>query len=236
MNYRKQAHKAFGLSLLAVLSLMALTASGAQASGTVLVKGLSPPFTVEITGVQHNALEGRLLILNLNYEIFCHAASVSATLSSAGAGKGTITLEKCLAQAVSGGALSGQACGLENMVVKGEALVILHSGNTALTTEQHGTGTGDPYLLITPEGGVSGTFVTVVNQTECALPEQVKVKGCGVARIVTTGDRVEHLLSTKGMLSLFGCKLMYGSNESHLDVDALVSLAGSHNGLEWGAE
>ena len=237
MNYLKQGLRVLGLSLLAILGLVVFTVSGALASGTVLVEGLSPPFTVEIKGKQHNALEGRLLILSLNMEIFCHNASVSGTLSSAGAGKGTITFKGCLAQAVTNGdVLTGQICELEDMVVKGVALVILHSGNTALTLEQHGTGTGEPYLLVTPEGGVSGSFVTIVNETECALPEEVKVKGCGVVRIVTTGDQIEHLVSTKGMLSLFGCKLSYGSNESHLDADAFVSLTGSHAGLSWGAE
>ena len=62
MNYRKHELKALGLLLLAVLGLMVFAASAAQASGLVLVLkadkigSLPKPFTVGITGREHNAL------------------------------------------------------------------------------------------------------------------------------------------------------------------------------------
>jgi hypothetical protein len=238
MNYRKQGLKVLGLSLMAAFSLMALAATGAQASGKVLVEGLTAPFTVGIVGQEENALEGRVLILGLNMEIFCHEATISGTLTSAGHGSGTLTLSSCLTQGTSGGSLTGAVCQIPNVVAQILALIILHSGNTALTTAQHGTGTGSPYVLFTPQDGL--TFAKVLNHTECGLPEIMNVKGCMVARVATAGDLVKHLISTKAMLSLFGCKLSYGANEGHLEIDALVELTnsihGNHAGLKWGVE
>ena len=226
MNYRKRGLKALGLAFLAVLGLMAFSAGGAQASGTVLVEGLSAPFTVGISGEAHNALasDSKLLILGLNMEIFCHAASVSnGLLSSSGTGTATITFETCLAQGVSGGALTGAVCELENIVAKTNALVILHSGN--------------PYVQFTPSDGL--TFATVINETECALPEEAKVKGCVVAGVERANeDEVTKLITTKNIASLFGCSLSYGANAAHLSVDANVKLSnsvhGNHSGLKWG--
>ena len=229
--------RALCLHVLVALGLMALAPAGAQASGGVLVEGLTAPFTVGLAGEAENALEGRLLALTLNIEILCHKGTVSSgLLSSTGTGSATITLEACLAQGVSGGSLSGSTCEIGNIVAKAKALVILHSGSTKLTAEQHGTGTGSPYLLFTPEDGL--TFAKVLNHTECALPENVNIKGCAVAKVVTTSDQVTHLITTKGMSGLFGCVLKYGIFEAHLDLDANVKLAnsthGSHAGLKWG--
>ena len=257
MNYRKHGLKALGLSFLAVLGLMAFAATAAQASGLVTVLkadkvGLLPkPFTVGITGKEHNALaaDSRLLILGLNFEIFCHKATVSnGLLTSNGTGTATITFETCLAQGLVTGTdtLTGAVCEIPNIVAKTKVLIILHSGNVALVQDnavlvagaaEHKKGTGNPYLLFLPLDLL--TFATVLNHTECALPEVANVKGCVVAKD-SVGYQIEHLISTKGLLSLFGCKLNYGANEAHLDVDALVSLNnsvhGNHQGLLWKVE
>ena len=246
MNYRKPGLRALGLAFLAVLGLMAFAASGAQGSGKVLVLradgGLLPiPFTVGITGEAEKALEGSRLILGLNMEIFCHATSVTnGSLTSSGHATATLLLETCLAQGVSSGTLSGATCTIPNIVAKVLALIILHSGNTKLTLDGSGGAEhklpkiGEPYILFTPEDGL--TFAKVLNHTECALPEIANVKGCVVAKVSTIGDQVTHLITTKGMLELFGCKLNYGANEAHLNFDALVSLTGVHAGLKWGVE
>ncbi len=228
MNYRKQGLKALGLSFLAVLGLMAFAASGAQASGTVLVLNkektalLTPPFTASFTAAGENTLTSKLLILNLNMEIFCHAASASGSISDTGTGTATIEFTKCLAQGVSGGALSGAVCEIPNIVAKTKVLVILHEGNVKLTTSEHNQLKGAPYLLFTPLDLL--TFAQVLNHTECALPEIANVKGSVVASIDNLNYELTHLISTKNMLTLFGSTLTYGANEAHLDVDALVQL------------
>ena len=255
MNYRKHGLKALGLSFLAVLGLMAFTATAAQASGLVLVLkadkigSLPKPFTVGITGREHNALaaNSRLLILGLNFEIFCHTAVVSeGTLTDKGSGHATITFQTCLAQGLVAGTdtLTGAICEIPNIVAKTKYLVILHSGNVKLVPDnavlvagaaEHKKGTGLPYILFLPLDLL--TFASVLNHTECALPELSNVKGCVVAKLEHPhGHLVEHLISTKGMLALFGCKLNYGANEAHLDVDAFVSLTGPHAGLLWKVE
>ncbi len=233
MNYQRHALRTFRLSILVVLGLMAFTSTGAQASGKVLVEGLTSPFTVAITGQAENALASSLLLLGWNVEFFCHQASAAGSLTSSGSGTATITFENCLAQGVNaGGALTGAVCAIPNIVATVKALVILHSGNIALTTTQHHTGIGEPYILFTPENGL--TFATLLSHTECALPEVMNLKGCVVAKVVTTGDLVTHLISGREMSKLFGCKLNYGAHEVHFSPDGLVSLAGSHTGLKWG--
>ncbi len=248
MNYRKQGLKALGLSFLAVLGLMAFAASAVQASGKVTVPGLVGTFTVGVGGEAHNALasDSKLFILNLNMEIFCHTASVpEGLLESTGTGEVEILFESCLAQGVSGGNLSGSVCQLKHITARALALIILHSGNTKLTLngsggQEHKTGTGSPYILFTPALKKEKlNFAVVVNETECALPEVANVKGCVVAKFNTSGSQVTHLISTKGLLDLFGCTLNYGANIGHLDVDALVRLNnvhGSHAGLAWSVE
>ena len=260
MNYRKHGLKALGLSLFAVLGLLAFAATAAQASGLVLVLkadqvgSLPKPFTVGITGKEHNALaaDSRLLILTLNFEIFCHKLTVSnGLLTSSGSGSATITFEICLVQGVTGAdVLTGAVCQIDNIVAKTKFLIILHSGNVALVQDnavlvagaaEHKKGTGNatnPYILFLPLDLL--TFASVLNHSECALPEIANVKGCVVAKVNTTGHQVEHLISTKGLLSLFGCNLHYGANLAHLDVDAFVSLTnsvhGNHQGLLWKVE
>ncbi len=227
MNYRKHGLRALGVSMLAALGLMAFAASGAQASGQVLV--LNPEKTALLTGFGNFALSGvglnlltnKLLILTLNMEIFCHEAKVAtASITETGTGKATIEFKVCLAQGVSGGALTGAVCTIPNITAKTKALIILHSGNTALTEAQHGTGTGAPYILFTPED--LATFATITNNTECALPETAKVKGCLVASVDNLNYAAFHNISSIGTLTLFGCKLLYGANEAHLDAEAKV--------------
>ena len=243
MNYRKQGLKALGLSFLAVLGFMALAASGAQASGKVLVSGLTAPFTVGVTGSADDATTNdRLWVLGLNLEISCPKASVSSgLLTNAGHGSATIVFSECKSQGVNAaGALIGASCAPIPTTIEAKvlALIILHSGSNALTTAQHGTGTGSPYALFTPLDGL--TFSTVKNENEeCLMPEVATVKGCVVAS-VTTGDKVTHLIDTRNMLSLFGCELKYGNNVAHIEADANVQLAnsshGNHGGLSWGVE
>ncbi len=235
MNHRKRGLRALGVSMLAALGLMAFAASGAQGSGTLLV--LNPEKTAlltgfgtfPLTGTALNTLTNKLLVLGLNMEIFCHTVTITGSLSETGTGTLTILLENCLTQGVSGGALTGAVCTIPHITHKFKALVVLHSGNTALSQSQHGTGTGEPYILFTPEDLL--TFATVTNNTECALPETAKVKGCFVAKVDNLNYAPFHDTKTTGMLTLFGCKINYGANEAHLDAEVRIESASE----EWWA-
>lgn len=166
-------------------------------------------------------------------EIFCHEAAAAGSISSSGTGTATIEFKKCLAQGVSGEKLSGAVCEIPDIVAKVSALVILHEGNEKLAI--HETGKGLPFLLLTPQDGV--TFAEVVNETECALPELAKVKGSLVASISNPHDTdIQKLLSTKSMLTLFGGKLNFGANEAHLEADIQVEIDSvTPAGWKWGA-
>ncbi len=242
MNYRKQGLRALGLSLLAALGLMAFAAAGAQASGEFLIAEPTNPNWLEetITGKLENALTSSLLILNLNHELICHEATVTGNINSHGHGHVDFELENCYVQGVSGGVLVGAKCSYFDIIIKTLALVILHEGGTKLTLDglggaEHKLGKGTPYILFTPLDGL--TFATVViGESECAMPAESRLKGCFVASIQKPfEDEVVKLISSKGLLELFGCTILYGANQAHLSLDALFSLSGSEIGKKWGA-
>ncbi len=240
MHYRKQGLKALGLSFLAVLGFMVLVVSCAQASGKVQVTGLAAPFTVGLMGTADSPGDDRLRVLGLNVELSCPVSMTSGSMSNSGHGSGTIRfgfgVGECKAQGVNAeGKLIGASCTIMPSVIdmKVLALIILHSGS-ALTTEQHGSGSGNPYILFTPLDGL--TFATVTNlNEECPLPESATIKGCFVAKI-GTGTFSHQLINTREMLSLFGCALNYGANSAHLEADMVLELTGSHAGLTWKVE
>ncbi len=229
MNYGKQGIKALGLSIIAALGVMALMATAANASGAFTFE---EPTKGSIIGKAENTLEGRLLILSLNMEIFCHEATATGSIDETGSGTVTVEITKCLAQEAKSGALSGAVCEIPNITAKATALVILHEGSVKL--EVHDSGKGLPFLLLTPEDGL--TFAKVSNNSECALPEVANVKGTLIASISNPhGTDVQKLISTKNMSSLFGILLKYGSNSAHLDADMQMELSGTYTGWKWGA-
>jgi len=250
MNYRKQGLKALGLSLLAVLGMMAFAASGAQASGKVLVEGLTPPFTVGITGGTDTlTVNDRMWLLGLNIEIACPETTVTeGLLTSDGHISATVKFGSCKVSGTNAaGELVGAPCtpSPNSVSFKVLALIILHEGSTKLTLNgsggaEHKLSTkGLPYILFTPPDGLSFTVVTNANE-ECPLPESATAKGCFVGKVHTTGDQITHLVDTRGMLSLFGCELKYGNLVAHLEADKVLALTnsahGNHQGLKWGIE
>ena len=233
MAYLKHRLKPLALSLLATSVLMAFAATGATASGKFTVE---EEWTATIKGQAENTLENRLWVLGLNLEIFCHEATATGSINSSGTGTVTVEFKKCLGQGVNGsGTLVGSACEIpDNIVAKASALVILHEGNEKLAV--HEINKGLPYLLLTPQDGL--TFATIINKNEeCLVPDKGTVKGSLVASISNPHEtNVQKLLSTKSMLNLFGSKLLYGSNEAHLDADMQIEIGTvTRTAWRWGA-
>jgi len=225
MSYARRGLRALGVSILAALGLMAVTAGGAQASGTFLIAGLAAPWSnVPIVGEADAPLanQNRFWILNLNIEVYCHEAAVGGTISSNGHGHAEIKFTTCLVHPVnSSGELILEPCQLDSSILgKTLVLVILHNSK--------------PYLLFSP---LEGKFLFHLTDTE---PCPVPVAGFSGSIVATVsnpdGDDVTKLISTKGTLALFTTdKLFYGKNEVHLDADFYISLSGGHQGLKWGA-
>ena len=223
MSYARRGLRALGVSILAALGLMAVTAGGASASGTFLVQELAGVWDAAILGKGDNPLdnENRLLVLNLKIEFFCHSGSAGGKINQAGHGHTTVEFKECFASGVNqDGDLIGEICELENdIVAKALAQVVLHSTK--------------PYILFSP---LEGEFYGVINTEPCPIPT-ASLKGNVVANISNPdGDNLVKLLSTKAMLGLFTTdKLFYGKNEAHLDVDGNVELSGAHENKAWGA-
>lgn len=219
MKYRR-AIKAFGLSIFAVLGLMAFAAGGAQASGTFLIQNLAAPWTASAVGEGENLLESYRQILKLNIKIKCHSAIGAGSIKNTGHGHITINLFECLA---TDNSLDPVECSFhEPIQTQALVLVVLHGVN--------------PYVLFSPLDGLTFAIVKTLGEF-CTLPKEVAVKGSIVASISNPGgDDVTKLISTKNMLSLFTSdKLFYGAHEMHLVADGIIRLAGQHNGHAWGA-
>jgi len=215
MSYARRGLRALGVSILAALGLMAVTAGGAQ--GDFLVENGTAP----IAGALENPLESNFRILGLNIEFFCHGGTASGSVELIGHGHATLELTECLVQGVnSAGELVGEPCALENNIVaKTLVSLILHNEK--------------PYLLFSP---LEGEVFAMVSGEPCPIPDST-VKGSVVASISNPdGDDVTKLISTKGNLSLFTSgKLFYGKNEAHMSADATVELTGAFKGVKWGA-
>ncbi len=220
MNYR-QGLKALGLSLLAALGLMALTASGAQASGTFLIEGLSPPWQAEVTGQGENILESYLQVLKLNVKLGCHVVQAAGSINNVGHGHGLLYFTECLATDSEGNV--GECEFLEPLEARVLILVILHSDSK-------------PYMLFSP---LVGSVLLAIKEHNLFCPFLLDggITGSVVASISNpNGDDVTKLISSKNMLLLFPAdKLFFGAHEVHLSADGLVSLAGKLSGLKWGA-
>ncbi len=228
MNYRRQGLRALGLSILAVLGMMAFTATAAQAGGgewlietssgvKTTLKNLSG--LESITGEQEG-LFNRLYILKLNLLVKCKKTVVSEAhivSSPLGHGKATISFSTCEVTDLS---LNPVACTLqEPIVTKVLALLVKHNGAG--------------YILFSPQVGLK--FALVKSSGEfCTLPKEAEVKGHVVAEIKVK-DEVNNLISTKLTLTLFpNHTLEYGAHVAHLEADALISLNDVHKGKKWG--
>jgi hypothetical protein len=233
MRNRKHGLKALGLSFLAALGLLALTAAGAAATawdvnGTLMSEALLP----EMDG----ALKESALIVTKNgigQALIIHCSEFTVTAGNLHLKDGTATIQydntTCLTL-ING--MNQKNCGHEvvggiNMLpFQARILPVLHNGVV--------------YLLAEPQSGTA--FTQVHYGGLCSLP-LVSIGGtvtfeCEDGKLVPRScevPAVKQLVRPVTNQALFGDELKYGANLATLQGEAEVFLKGAHANLPFNA-
>jgi hypothetical protein len=231
MSLRKHGLKVFGLSIMAALGLMALSASAALAtdSGVFLENGTA--ITSLKTATSEVDVLNQIEIPNSNVEIDCTGFNVaqgdllgSGVGETAGVGHVELLYTGCKGYALS--PLAEQKnCKLYetalskakkenggNIVAKGLALVFLYE-KTALQTEMGEQGT--PYVRLhgVPNGGIN-VISQIFTEGCVGIPDGIKITGLQVFKVTLVENANGHLLLVEmADLTLFPNEMRYGENE-----------------------
>ncbi len=234
MSLRKHGLKALGLTFLAALALMAITAPGASATaGKFLVGGvtnLNASATGEIDTL------GVLDVPAINLEIDCTAFTVEngTILAEAGIGHAKLLYKSCLAYGTSPSLslLSGceiyptaadRTAGTNKGDITAEALllVLLHTGASGSKT------------VVKAEPKEGSELFSKVFFKNCPSGASADIKGAVTLLFNTTGDQVRHLVQeATGSFKLD--QLLYGANNANILGSVWVELLAPHNGTSWG--
>jgi len=214
MNDRKQGLKALCLSFLAVLGLIAFTATAAQASGNWMINGSALKSNESISGASEGSSVFKVPSIKL--EISCKEATVSGTLELNGLGKETMTFTKCESPGLPG------CSPIEPITAKFLSEMLLHAE--------------EPWLIFRPPVK-GGSFTTIFfDPAKCALPEENELTGA-FAALLGKEETTQHLLSFiagKTAESLFGLKYSFGINPAELAISSIWELSGANKGKVWG--
>jgi len=210
MKNSKHWLRAFGLSIMAALGLMAFTAAAAQAGNGLFTVGGSAAAGQSITG--EIKVLGELLVPARNLKIVCHKGQIlSATLGHK-VGLGNVKFEECLVLDLEGNPISG--CEVTN----GKTITTLAQVLAVLGKD------GNLYALFEPDVGATSleltalfTNVTFEPGKGCVLPLTNPVRG-SVSALVSTGltSELPLLEFAPAHQTTTGDGLHYGTASSHI--------------------
>jgi hypothetical protein len=243
MSLRKHGLKAFGLSLLAALSLMAVSAAGAQASGEFLVEttlgsGVYHTFTQHgisletVTGGFEPGVVGVLTITGLGTEIKCTGVTPEGgTVHLGGLVTGSLLYTGCTALE-SAAPLEELPCEVED---KGGDNAVGKIKTNALhgLVILHGT-PSETYVLVKP--AAAGPFVVILLLgAECAVAGEYPVTGQQML-LVAAGDALNVLVNPINNATLFPTDILkFGIRTATLSGSANLRLTGALADDKWGA-
>jgi len=223
MKNSKFGLRAFGLALMAALSLMAFTAVAAQAENLSdggkaanFLVGKSAALSVGVTFEANQVGTGTLLVPG-RVDILCTTGTTTGKVNSSTDASGTATFTGCTAwqpvTVLGASHVTKVACTVkEPIVAKGLALPKKHEGNS--------------YVLLEQEEG-SAAFTTVfLEGPECPLTKENVVKGSVVGLVDKNDTAAPVLLFNHEIQKLFqtsatlGDHLKFGAFEAYLDAEA----------------
>jgi hypothetical protein len=244
MSIKRNGLKVLGLSLVAVLGLMAFLSAGAQANW--LVETVELKANEAVAAKAHTT--GILTVEKKNLEIQCTtlAGSGLKLLASSATAEGKVNFSGCKTFSPIKSGKEVAKCNPINQPISagGKALIILHP------TEK-----GKNYILFEP-ATVGGKFTTIEFSGECALTETSDITGTLVAecgqlketKLTVEGKEVidkefagedcnveaaSHLLQTAPEALFTGDVLKFGANVAKLGGIASVELEGANKGKKW---
>lgn len=239
MRQGRHGLKTFGVALLAVLGLMAISASASMAAGEFQILETENGVVKQTGTATGTAGTGKLLLAS-GLTIVCTAATATAKLEAAGAGTATALFSGCT---VEGNKFCKVYETAAKMTAKTEAGNLVGEGTGQLHLHS-----GSHYLVVKGLGEKS-TFSTIYTNTAaegCTLPLENQVTGTE-AFLLTTAltHAVNQVLdpitaADKTALGTLGITLglKYGNEGATLD-PAKVSnahLTGADEGKKWGAK
>ncbi len=228
MKNSKFGLRAFGLALMAALSLMAFSAVAAQAENlsdggkaAKFLVGKSAALAVGKTFEGNQVGTGTLLIPG-RVDILCqNGTAITGAINSETDASGTATFTGCTAWSpvtiLGNPHVTKVACTVKEPIVAGGlALPKLHEGA--------------PYILLEPKEG-SASFTTIfLEGPECPLTKENKLTGSVVGQI-DKNDTVEPLLLFNHTIqklfqtsATLGDHLKFGAFEAYIDAEAHVKI------------
>jgi len=246
MNYRKQGLKAFGLSFVAVLGLMAFMAVGAQGAFLYLEGGVTKTLAVESEPTISAHTPGILLVEKKNLKLECKKVESDPTakvklLANSTVAHGHLIFKECESWTISPNTLQGKCTPKSTGAAAGEILagglaeLVLHPASNTM-------------VLFKPLTGKP--FATIEFPETCALFEAANVTGsllaeCGELKPANTyvggncaTHRVEQLLKsvTQALGESQGDILKFGENIALVNGIAAVKFGAPCALCSWGGD
>lgn len=251
MNLRKHGLRVLGLSLLAALGLVVLTASAAHAKqGLFLINDSLANLLATFTGGLIGGT-GSLLVPSLDVGILCTGLTVLAgsEIINAHEGLANLRLDGCayyIISALPAKVKPGANCTIYNELADktkhvGQILV----SYKLLPILVKLAGGAEHKLLILAEPDLklpSGKVVNaLITSEKCNVPSSVEATGSTVLQLLAADAAKQELIEAPEALRLLTPgvekdQLFYGTNEAFIDGEAFLELTGSHSTQTWGSE
>jgi len=249
MSLRKHGLKVLGLSFLTALSLMALSAGGAQAANFFLILNAAETILSNLHATASGEIDllGVLLIPELNFEVSCHKFTVKEGLIlTDGVAHVQLLFETCLIDEIKN-KVTGLLTELPKCKVYETAMdeeLNLNAGNilaaALILVIKHefkvGEKTESKIELLAHPKEAGGRFATLFFNELCPVPLESPISGLLTLEAHLGGHQVKQLLR-EALPNLTLGSLIFGSGAGRpalLDGAAWVFLTGAHEGLKWG--
>jgi hypothetical protein len=223
MHRKRRAIKALGLSLMAALSLMAITATAAQA-GEFKVKGNSfASQSIKSESVEGQVALSEFSVWGLGIQIHCPVGDLSGTIFQGGTVKLEVLFLEC------------QVAGNKNCTIyeqeeenpgkirtAGEGELIFHNGNHYVKFESEAFN------------------IVYIKGAKCTLPEEMVAQGSAALEVSTAlSELVNQSFSNIDYETeeLLGVSLFCSAEPSTvLGTEGTISLSGTREGQAWGVQ
>lgn len=220
---RKNMLRALGLSLIAAIGLLAISAAGAQAEGEWKIGGKTlPELKIEEENV-NASLDGTFTytVPNLNLEIKClKMDSLKSRLLLKGAGDLSLLFLECTFFAGKSQE-EVKACKVKDVSVSMSDSIVLHAGKT--------------YLLFKPLEGKTTFLTYTLEGEECAIAGTSHAVGGSFAVDLESEKATQTLkLGNAAADALLGDEAKLATSKVSLAGTLLLSLSGAQAGKAWG--
>jgi hypothetical protein len=229
--------RALGLSILGVLSMMAMFAVSAQAAEFQFEKFIEVTKKFEkvavllatATGSQEGS--GSLLVPGRNLKLTCTSGDVEtgSEIINSKEGLAKITFLGCTALDLKTG--TELPCTVDNPKALAKLLPVIHAFKEKVNEVEIELKL--PFVLAEPDGGTIFTTVLLLGEA-CPLPEENPVTGSVSAQATTNNSVIDLAVFSEAIQKLIGDKLLFGGFESFINASATLELTGVHAGFDWG--